>query len=405
VALEKEWSIAGPTVFVVIAAVLLIYNHVQEQVTDLAFWLGLALLASVFTWIVQNNHRRARLDSVTGLANRLQLHADLRQLLASSADPQTLVLLELEGVAAYRDRLGFAAGDELLRSYSSELADVVERLDGTAYRIEGGQFCALVPAGERDPGEISMAIFVSGGDEDDEAAIGRAHGVVTLPDDATDPDLALQIAGQRLAADKRHQRRSAKHQSHDALMAVMNARRPEMSTHLRAVSFHAIAVGRLLGLGREQLDDVVFAARLQHVGMLAVPDAALESQTDLSATESELIRGLPAAGAEIIASAPALSSVATLVRSGYENYDGSGYPDGLAGESIPLGSRIIAVCVAFTVLTSERPDRRALTPEEALAELRRCAGSEFDPRVVEALAEDVADDPPRLHLVNAASAT
>jgi HD-GYP domain-containing protein (c-di-GMP phosphodiesterase class II) len=393
-AFEREWSVAGPSLFVALAGSLLIYNHVQQRVTEIAFWLGLALLGAVFTWLVQNNHHRARLDAVTGLPNRLQLNGDLRELFKSSAEPETLIVLELEGVTDYRDRLGFPASDQLLQGFSRELTDVVGRLGGQAYRVEGGQFCALIPSGDRDPGEIAMAIFVTGDDEDgeDETTIGRAHGVVTLPDDANDPDAALQLAGQRLAADKRHQRQSAKHQAHDALMAILNARRPEMGPHLRAVAFHAISVGRLLGMGREQLDDLVFAARLQHIGMLSVPDATIDSQSHLTAAESDLIRGLPAAGAEIIASAPALTPVAALVRSSHENYDGSGYPDGLAGDQIPLGSRILSVCVSYVVLTSKRADQRALSQDEALAELRRHAGTEFDPRVVEALAEDLTTE-------------
>ncbi len=391
-AFEREWSIAGPAVFVTLAATLLIYNHVQKQVTDIAFWLGLALLGAVFTWLVQNNHRRACHDAVTGLANRLQLFADLGERLKSPAE-QTLVLLELEDVIEYRDRLGFHASDALLKTFSRELTDVVGRLGGSAYRIEGGQFCALVPVGDRDPGEIAMAIFVSGGDDEiTDETTARAHGVVTLPEDASDPGSALQLAGQRLAADKRHQRQSSKHQAHDALMAILNARRPEMGPHLRAVAFHAISVGRLLGLGREQLDDLTFAARLQHIGMLSVPDQVIDRESHLTAAESELIRSLPAAGAEIISSAPALTPVAALVRSSHENYDGSGYPDGLAGDQIPLGSRILAVCVAYVVLTSARADQRALSQGEALAQLRRYTGVEFDPRVVEALAEDLNED-------------
>jgi two-component system cell cycle response regulator len=394
-AFEREWSVAGPAIFVGLAATLLIYNHVQKQVTDVAFWTGLALLGAVFTWLVQNNHRRARVDAVTGLPNRLQLNGDLRELLGSPHEPETLVLLELEGVTDYRDRLGFKASDELLRGFSRELSDVVGRLGGSTYRVDGGQFCVLVPSEDRDPGEIAMAIFVSGegegADDDDDGAVGRAHGVVALPDEADDPDRALQLAGQRLSADKRHQRRSAKHQAHDALMAILNARRPEMGPHLRAVAFHAISVGRLLGLSREQLDDLTFAARLQHIGMLSVPDAVIDRESHLTADQSVLIRGLPAAGAEIISSAPALTPVAALVRSSHENYDGSGYPDGLAGDQIPLGSRILAVCVAYVVLTSTRADQRALTQAEALAQLRRFTGMEFDPRVVEALAEDLAD--------------
>ena len=118
-AFEREWSIAGPAVFVALAAALLIYNHVQKQVTDITFWLGLALLGAVFAWLVENNHRRARQDAVTGLPNRLKLHSDLREMLKSPSEPETLVLLELEGVTDYRDRLGFQASDELLQRFSS----------------------------------------------------------------------------------------------------------------------------------------------------------------------------------------------------------------------------------------------------------------------------------------------
>jgi HD-GYP domain-containing protein (c-di-GMP phosphodiesterase class II) len=390
---EREWSVAGPALFASLAATLLIYNHVQEKVTDLVFWLGLALLGAVFTWLVQNNHRRARIDATTGLGNRLQLSKDLGEAMKNPDELQVLVLLELEGVTDYRDRLGFRASDKLLRAFGRRFTGVVAGLEGRAYRVDGGQFCALIPAYDREPSEVATAIFLSGDDAEAgaEAVLGRAHGVVTLPDDATDADQAIQIAGQRLAADRRRQRESAKHQAHDTLLAILNKRHPEMGPHLRAVAFHVQSLGRSLGLNREQLDDLVFAARLQHVGMLSVSDTALDSQSHLPASESILLRDLPGAGAEIIASAPALRPVATLVRSGHENYDGSGYPDGLAGDRIPLGSRILAVCVDYVVLTAKRPDQRPLTEDEALAELRRNAGKQFDPRVVEALAEDLAD--------------
>ncbi len=393
-AFEREWSVAGPALFASLAASLLIYNHVQRKVTDLVFWLGLALLGAVFTWLVQNNHRRARIDAVTGLSNRLQLSNDLTEVLSHSDEPQVMVLLELEGVTDYRDRLGFRASDRLLRGFSHRFSEFVSGLEGRAYRIDGGQFCALVPAYDRDPNEIATAIFLSGADGDAgaETVLGRAHGVVTLPDDATDTDEAVRIAGQRLAEDRRHQRESAKHQAHDTLMAILSKRHPEMVPHLRAVAYHVLSMGRRFDLSRDQLDDVVFAARLQHVGMLSVPDAAIESQSHLPASESILLRDLPGAGAEIIASAPALVPVAKLVRSTRESYDGSGYPDGLAGDQIPLGSRILAVCVSYVVLTSKREDQRPLTESEALAELRRNAGKQFDPRVVEVLAEDLLED-------------
>jgi diguanylate cyclase (GGDEF)-like protein len=389
---ERQWSAAGPTLFAALAVALLLYNHFQRQVNDVVFWLGLALIGSVFTWLLQNNRRQSRLDPVTGLPNRVRLHHDLADMLAESNDRRTLVLLELDGLAAYQDRFGFEAGDEMLRRFARELTSVVDQLGGTAYRVDGGQFGALLATGDRQPGEIVMAVSVSADNGDAETPIFRLHGEVTMPDDATDPDVALKIAGQRLVAHKQRQRRSAKRQAQDVLAAVLGARRPELEPHLRAVAFRAIAVGRLFGLDHGQLDDVVSAARLQNVGLIAMPDAILDKPGSLTPAERELIREHTSAGASVIATAPALASVAILVRSSCEHFDGSGRPDGLSGEAIPLGSRIVAVCVAFTALTSKRPYRPARTPVEALAVLRSCAGAQFDPRVVDALAEDLADE-------------
>ena len=97
------------------------------------------------------------------------------------------------------------------------------------------------------------------------------------------------------------------------------------------------------------------------------------------------MRRHPLIGERIVAAAPSLSRVAGLVRSSHERWDGTGYPDRLQADAIPLGSRIVAVCDAFDAMTAERPYAAARTPEEALDELRRCAGTQFDPAVVETL--------------------
>jgi two-component system, cell cycle response regulator len=105
-----------------------------------------------------------------------------------------------------------------------------------------------------------------------------------------------------------------------------------------------------------------------------------------------MVRSHTAEGARIAAAAPGLASVARLIRSSSEHFDGSGYPDGLAGDSIPLGARVIAVSVAFAAMTERRPRREPVSPGEALAELRRNSSSQFDPRVVEALAVDLVEE-------------
>lgn len=151
-------------------------------------------------------------------------------------------------------------------------------------------------------------------------------------------------------------------------------------------------MARLLGLGTEEIDDVALAAELQDVGLLSVPESVLEKEEPLSEEERAMVLNHPVAGGRIVAAAPGLAPVAVLVRSSAERYDGSGYPDGLAGDAIPLGARIVGVAVAFAALTARRPYREGFGPDRALAELRRCSGTQFDPDVVEALAAELAEE-------------
>ena len=172
----------------------------------------------------------------------------------------------------------------------------------------------------------------------------------------------------------------------------MTARSPELGDHLRVVAYRAISLARRLGVGGEEIDDIALAAELQKLGLLAVPEAVHESSAPLDEAATAMVRNHTIEGERIIAAAPGLASVARLVRSSSEHFDGRGFPDGLAGEAIPLGARIIAVSVAFAAMTSPRPYRPRRSVDEALAELLRHAGTQFDPRVVDALAADLAEE-------------
>jgi HD-GYP domain-containing protein (c-di-GMP phosphodiesterase class II) len=129
---------------------------------------------------------------------------------------------------------------------------------------------------------------------------------------------------------------------------------------------------------------VRLAAELHDVGKSAIPDEILNKPAQLDGAEWDLIRAHTVIGERIIRAAPSLADVAGLVRSSHERVDANGYPDGLAGQAIPLGARIIAVCDAFDAMISPRPYREPVTISEALNELRRCRGSQFDPPIVDA---------------------
>ena len=137
-------------------------------------------------------------------------------------------------------------------------------------------------------------------------------------------------------------------------------------------------------MASDELDDVARAAELHDVGKIAIPDAILAKPGPLSEDEWAFVRRHPLIGERIVLAAPALRSVSRLVRTSHERWDGTGYPDGLQGEEIPIGARIVAVADAYTAITGGRPYRAARSADEALEELRREAGTQFDPTVVEA---------------------
>jgi len=393
-------SMIGPVTFAVLSVALLVYDHLNQRVPALVFWLTLGLIVTVFVRMVESNRRQSQAlakqrrdslnDPVTGLRNRTSLEADIGAASAAPGAGWVLVLIELEGFEAHNDRAGYAAGDEVVRGFGRQLVDSVIPLGGIAYRIGGGRLAVLVPAGERPIGEIVLATTGAlQGDHD--ASVGRSYGEVAIPEEAADAEVAFQIAGGRLAAHRQRQNRSARRQARAVLSAALSARHPERQDDQRVIAYRSISLARRLELSRAEIDDIALAAELQDVGLLAVPEAVLEKES-LDEPERALVRSHTAEGAKIVAAASGLATVARLVRSSAEHFDGSGYPDGLAGDSIPLGSRVIAVSVAFAAMTERRPYRQPVGPSEALAELRRNAGSQFDPRVVEALARDLAEE-------------
>ena len=170
------------------------------------------------------------------------------------------------------------------------------------------------------------------------------------------------------------------------LLSTLSERQPDLHDHVHDVAEMAIAVGRELEMTPEELDEVGRAAELHDVGKVAIPDAILNKPTALNASEWSFMRRHTIIGERILLSAPALRPVARIVRSSHERWDGGGYPDGLAGDEIPLGSRVVAVCDAFDAMTTDRPYRPAVPEQTALSELASCAGSQFDPNVVAAFA-------------------
>jgi diguanylate cyclase (GGDEF)-like protein len=387
-----------PTVFAFTALAVLFYDHF-EPLNGLAVALGAATLVAVIVRMamtfgenlrmLRTSRREALTDALTGLGNRRRLLLDVRQVLeearatGGSPSQRVLILFDLDGFKHYNDSFGHPAGDALLARLGKNLEAAVSPY-GESYRLGGDEFCALVTAGAPGAETIVACARAALTEQGRGFRVGSSYGVVILPHEADDPDLALQIADQRLYAHKGARRRSSVgQQTRDVLLQVLHERTPELHEHLHDVAELAIAVGRKMGLGPEELDEVARAAELHDVGKMAVPEEILNKPGPLDEIEWAVMKQHTIVGERILRAAPALLPVSKLVRSSHECWDGSGYPDGLAREEIPLGARIVAVCDAYDAMTTCRPYKPAIPIGDALSELRRCSGKQFDPKVVE----------------------
>jgi diguanylate cyclase (GGDEF)-like protein len=344
----------------------------------------------VLTWrensgLLRASQGKATTDALTGLGNRRALTRDLERRIIDSADehPFVLVLFDLDGFKHYNDNFGHPAGDALLQRLGRNLGSHMDGR-GTAYRMGGDEFCALIDAPQMPDSSVHAAASALN-ERGEGFAIGCSYGAIVLPSEARDTESALRIADHRMYQQKRGGRVSALCQSKDVLLRALVERNPDLGTHLRDVAELACATARSFSLPGEEIEQIRHAAELHDVGKVAIPDAILEKPGPLDDSEWAFIRRHTLIGERIIAAAPDLRRVAALVRSSHERFDGSGYPDGLAGEEIPLGSRIIVACDAFDAMTTDRPYRQAMDDHAAMAELRRCQSSQFDPAVVERL--------------------
>jgi diguanylate cyclase (GGDEF)-like protein len=375
---------------------LITYDHFERLNTVTLILTAAALLLVVVRTVslfsenqrmISRIHVEARTDPLTGLRNRRSLMYDLagELELATPEHPRALVLFDLDGFKEYNDAFGHPAGDGLLERLGRRLAGVVQG-HGRAYRLGGDEFCVLLRPGAGGVEPLALACVAALSERGEGFDVTTSHGAVVAPAEARTATEALQLADRRMYARKGSRRLSAGNQSRDVLMRTLSETRPDLHAHLRGTAKLATAVGRELGMRPEALDEVARAAELHDVGKMAIPDAILEKTGTLDDAEWTFMRRHTIIGERILLAAPALRAAARLVRASHERWDGRGYPDGVSGDDIPLGARVVAVCDAYHAMTTARPHRPRRSSSEALAELYRCGGTQFDPEVVNAFA-------------------
>ena len=347
---------------------------------------------------VETDHAQelALQDPLTGIGNRRRLMADLDQRLgvATADRPLVLAMFDLDGFKAYNDTYGHSTGDALLKRLGDKLAATMAGR-GQSYRMGGDEFCVLATVAAHDAPEIVDCAAQALSDSGHGFDVRASCGWVLLPDEhAGDPSAALRIADRRMYAQKTLGRASAGRQTVDVLLKVLSERSAELGVHLHDVTGLCRAVAERLQLSAEDIGPLLQAASLHDIGKAAIPDSILDKPGPLTADDWSFMRTHTVIGERILCAAPALTQAARLVRASHERWDGTGYPDRLKADAIPLGARIIAVCDAYDAMVSTRPYRSRMSTEVALEELRRCAGSQFDGRIVEAFCAVVAERAP-----------
>jgi two-component system cell cycle response regulator len=394
-------ALVVPMSLALVAGALLVYNELNP-IGAAAFALAVGSLAVAVVRPVlgfrenlstlDRSQKEALTDALTGVSNRRKLMLDLREQIQASdaSSPRILILFDLDGFKQYNDTYGHPAGDALLQRLGANLAKAVGPY-GNVYRMGGDEFCVLLTVGMSSVRTLTSIAASALSERGEGFMIRSSYGAVMIPQEAREPARALKIADQRMYAQKERSRPSTGRQTRDILLQALRERDPELSEHMSAVGELSRKVGQRLKLLPEELDETVRAAELHDIGKMAIPDAILHKAGPLDENEWEFVHKHTIIGERILAAAPALVPVAKVVRSSHERWDGNGYPDGLAGDDILIGARIVAVCDAYHAMTTARPYGTTMAVEDALVEIGRAAGGEFDPRVVQALGEVVRE--------------
>jgi diguanylate cyclase (GGDEF)-like protein/putative nucleotidyltransferase with HDIG domain len=355
-----------------------------------------------------NAIRLALTDPLTGLGNHRHFHERLQRELAQAEDHGGMVslcFLDIDDFKRINDQFGHPAGDRVLSQVASRL-----RQGGEAFRLGGDEFAVLL-AGMDEQLALATTQAIVQRIADTElgkaGAITVSAGVATFPQHGRERDSLIRLADGALYWAKEHGKnqvrlaradvaelsefrrvasgvdRIARFRAAASLARAVDSRDAYTGSHSERVANLAAEIATQLGLPAEEVELTRLAGSLHDLGKLAIPEEILRKPAALSDAERLVLERHPQIGYRMLESL-GVDPIAYWVLHHHERWDGSGYPDGLAEDRIPLGARIIFVSDAFDAMTSDRLYREALTYHDAVAEVERCAGSQFDPEVVNA---------------------
>jgi diguanylate cyclase (GGDEF)-like protein len=395
-------------------------------------WLSIALVGPLLaialyqrsTFAALKAMRLALTDPLTGLGNHRHFHERLQRELTiaeESATTLSLCLVDIDDFKSVNDHYGHPVGDRVLGQVASRL-----RQGGESFRLGGDEFAVLLPGlDERAAIGVARSIVerVGAAQIDGVGAITASAGVATFPIQGAGRDELIRLADSALYWAKEDGKnrartyepaqielkqlqalaegpdRAARYRAAASLAKAVDARDAYTGSHSERVGELAARISRRLGLEEPQIELTRLAASLHDLGKLAIPEEILRKPSELNESERLVLQRHPQIGYRMLESL-GVEPIADWVLHHHERWDGDGYPDRLRGEEIPLGARIIFVADAYDAMTSERVYRKPLSPREALAELDRCAGSQFDPAIVGAFSVELGLRPRTVELAS-----
>lgn len=354
---------------------------------------------------------QARIDSLTGLYGYCYLNERLNEFLSTSKTV-TILFCDLDFFKNINDIYGHLEGDKILVYFAKLISNLVGEIGFTA-RFGGEEFVAVLPETEKRAG-IEIAELIRKRAEEslvrccttDKVVITVSIGVATYPDDSENPNELIPNAEKALYYAKQMGRNQVQkytqnmgnnldsnfHQPYreefifnsvQALAAAVDLRDQYTGRHSVAVASLALLLAREIGLPESECHKIRMVGLLHDLGKIGIPDHILLKTKPLTPKEKEVIESHPILSANLLKLLNIVNGVEDLVIAHHERYDGNGYPRGLAGEEIPLGARIVGLVDAYHAMISDRPYRKARKKVDALAELTRNKGKQFDPQLVE----------------------
>ncbi|MFA5375238.1 MAG: PAS domain S-box protein [Dehalococcoidia bacterium] len=347
-------------------------------------------------------------DELTGLYNRRyffeMLDVEINRA-GRTKHPFSLVMLDLDGFKEYNDKYGHSNGDAVLEAFSQMLKSSIRKSD-LAFRYGGDEFALILPGA--DAGRAKKIVQRARAKWQKEPLsqskifgghVGFSSGIAEYPENAESPDGLIFLADAALYQAKKKgyedklvsELRTLSTDIMDvatqdqvyALAATVDARDPYTYGHSQRVAEITMAIGKQIGMPAEDLDKLQAAALLHDIGKVGVPDAILSKMGKPTPEEWDVIKKHCSEGARILSYVKELSSLVPIVLHHHEWYDGSGYPSGLKGMDIPSGARITSVADAYDTMVTKRPYREEISSKEACEELKRSAGTQFDPVIVD----------------------